>query len=151
MSIPFLLIDLITRIIGIKIDFYGILRLVPNLFTIIWIFLFIGISISLKNKKGKILYITLFIISFILFITNNIYYSMTDSFFSFNLLGLASEGSDYFLDAIINCNIWVYISAVVIIVTFIIGIKNYPIVKETNKKNIFLLDLIFYKFYPKNS
>lgn len=143
MSIPFLLIDLITRIIGIKIDFYGILRLVPNLFTITWIILFIGVSLSLKNKKGKILYTLLFIISFILFITNNIYYSMTDSFFSFNLLGLASEGSDYFLDAIINCNIWVYISAVVILITFIIGIKNYPTVKETNKKNIVKILLIF--------
>ena len=143
MSIPFILIDLITRIIGIKIDFYGIHRLVPNLFTITWLILFIGIPLSLKKKIGKILYTLLFIISFTLFIINNIYYSMTDSFFSFNLLGLASEGSAYFMDAIINCNVWVYISAVVIIITFIIGMKNYPTIKETNKKNILKIFVIF--------
>ena len=143
MSIPFILIDLITRIIGIKIDFYGVHKLVPNLFTINWLILFIGISLSLKNNKGKILYTLLFIISFVLFITNNIYYSMTDSFFSFNLLGLASEGSAYFIDAIINCNIWVYVSAIVIIITFIMGIKHYPKVAKTNKKNILKIFLIF--------
>ena len=135
-GIPFILIDILTRIIGQKINFYGIGRLVPNLFTILWLFLFIGISLSLEKKKGKILYILLFIISFLLFITNNIYYSMTDSFFSFNLLGLASEGSAYFIDAILNCNIWVYISSIIIIITFIIGLKYYPLVEKTNKKRI---------------
>jgi len=143
MAIPFILIDIITRIIGQKINFYGIGRFVPNLFTIIWLFLFIGISLSLENKKGKILYILLFIISFLLFITNNIYYSMTDSFFSFNLLGLANEGSTYFIDAILNCNIWVYISSMIIMITFIIGLKYYPIVKKTNKKRIIYITIIF--------
>ena len=47
MAMPFILIDIITRIIGQKINFYGIIRLVPNLFTIIWLFLFIGILYSL--------------------------------------------------------------------------------------------------------
>ena len=142
-SIPFILIDIITRIIGQKINFYGIGRLVPNLFTILWLFLFIGISLSLEKKKGKILYILLFIISFLLFITNNIYYSMTDSFFSFNLLGLASEGSEYFIDAILNCNILVYISSILIIITFIIGLKYYPTVEHTNKKQILYILIIF--------
>ena len=143
MAMPFILIDIITRIIGQKINFYGIIRLVPNLFTIIWLFLFIGISLSLEKKKGKTLYILLFIISFLIFVTNNIYYSMTDSFFSFNLLGLASEGSAYFIDAILNCNIWVYISSIIIIITFIIGLKYYPIVEQTNKKKILKILLTF--------
>ena len=143
MAIPFILIDIITRIIGQKINFYGIGRLVPNLFTIIWLILFIGISLSLEKKKGKIMYILLFIISFLLFITNNIYYSMTDSFFSFNLLGLASEGSAYFIDAILNCNIWVYISSILIIITFIIGLKYFPLVEKTNKKRIVYIFITF--------
>ena len=143
MSIPFILIDLITRILGRKINFYGILKLVPNLFTLIWLFLVLGVSLSIQNKRGKIIYIFFFILSFILFITNNIYYSITDSFFSFNLLGLASEGSDYFIDAMLNCNIWVYISALIIIVTFIIGLKFYPIVLKTNKKRILYIIIIF--------
>ena len=143
MSIPFILIDLITRILGQKIGFYGILKLVPNLFTLIWIFLVLGVSLSIQKKRGKILYIIFFILSFILFITNNIYYSMTDSFFSFNLLGLASEGSAYFVDAILNCNILVYISALIIIATFIIGLKYYPRVLKTNKKRILYIIIIF--------
>ena len=51
MIIPFYLIDLITRVLGKKINFYGIGKLVPNLFTMTWIFLIIGISLSIKNKK----------------------------------------------------------------------------------------------------
>ena len=37
-SLPFILIDILTRILGYKIHFYGIGRLVPNLFTISLIF-----------------------------------------------------------------------------------------------------------------
>jgi len=143
LSIPFILIDLITRILGYKIGFYGILKLVPNLFTIIWIFLIVGTSLSIQKKRGRILYIIFFILSFILFITNNIYYSMTDSFFSFNLLGLASEGSDYFIDAILNCNIWVYVSSIIIIISFIVGLKYYPKTTQSNKKKLIYIILIF--------
>lgn len=151
MALPFILIDIITRILGQKINFYSINKLVPNLFTLIWISLIIGTSLSLSKKKGKAVYIVSFILSFALFITNNIYYSMTDSFFSFNLLGLASEGSEYFLDAIINCNIWVYISALIIILTFILALKYYPKVYKTSKENItkiFIAFLIIHTITP---
>jgi len=144
MFLPLILIDIITRILGKKINFYGIGKLVPNLFSLIWIFMIIGVSLSIKNKKGKILYSIFFIISIILFLVNNIYYSMTDSFFSFNLLGLASEGSEYFKDALLNCNIWVYISAVIITLTFILAIKHYPKVKHTERKNILYIIIVFF-------
>lgn len=143
MTIPFLLIDIITRILGKKIKFYGFFRLAPNLFTIIWIFLILGISLSLSKKKGKIVYIIFFIISFLLFLTNNIYYSMTNSFFSFNLLGLASEGSSYIGDALINCNIWVYILAFIIVLTFILGLKYFPKIEKTNKNRILKILIVF--------
>jgi len=142
-AIPLILIDIITRILGHKIGFYGILKLAPNLFTLTWIFLVIGISLSISKKRGKIIYIIFFILSFTLFITNNIYYSMTDSFFSFNLLGLASEGSDYFIDAIINCNIMVYITSIIIIFTFILGLKYYPKNIKINKRRIPYIIIIF--------
>ncbi len=141
--LPFILIDVITRILGYKIKFYSIGAPVPNLFTLTWIFLIVGTSLSIQNKRGKILYTSFFILSFIIFLLNNIYYSMTDSFFGFSLLGLASEGSAYFTDAILNCNIWVYISALIIILSFIIGMKHYPKVKKTNKKNILYIMIIF--------
>lgn len=142
-TIPFLLTDIITRILGYKINFYSIEKLVPNLFTITWLILFLGISLSIERKKGKIMYIIFFVISFILFLVNNIYYSMTDSFFSFNLLGLASEGSEYFIDAILNCNIIVYISAIIIIISFIIALKYYPIVEKRNNKKIIYVVVTF--------
>ena len=142
-SLPFILIDIVTRILGYKIHFYGLGRLVPNLFTISYIILIIGISLSLEKRKGKILYIIFFIISFIIFITNNIYYSMTGTFFDFSLLLLASEGSEYFLDAILKCNIWVYISSIIIIVCFIFGIKYFKENKKTNLKRIIKIFFIF--------
>ena len=141
--IPFILIDIITRILGHKIGFYATLKLVPNLFTLVWLFLIIGVSLSLPKKYGKIIYTIFFILSISLYITNNIYYSMTDTFFSFNLLGLASEGSEYFLDAILNCNIWVYIYAILIILSFILGLKYYNKTKKYNKKNIIYIIVAF--------
>lgn len=142
-TIPFFLFDLVTRILGEKIQFFSVLSLVPNLFTIIWLFLLIGVCFFLEEKKGKVLYIVLFIICFAVFITNNIYYSMTDSFFDFSLLLLASEGSSYIMDAILNCNILVYISSLFIIITFIIALKYFPHRKTTNLKNIIHIFFIF--------
>ena len=149
--LPFILIDIITRILGHKIHFYGILRLVPILFTLSYITLGVASSLLLEKKKGKILYIALFIISFALFITNNIYYSMTDTFFDFSLILLASEGSEYFMDAILNCNIWVYISSIIIIISFILGLKYFKWNNQTNLKEIikvFFLFLIVHTITP---
>lgn len=151
LAAPFILIDVITRILGYKIHFYSLLQPVPNLFTLIYIMLILGISIFSDKKKGKIFYTIFFIISFSLFITNNIYYSMTDTFFDFSLLMLASEGSEYFLDAIINCNIWVYICSIIIIISFIYGLKNFKERKKTNLKKIikvFFLFLIIHLIIP---
>ena len=141
LSIPFILIDIITKILGYKIHFYGIIRFVPILFTLIWIFLILGISLNLK--KGKTLYIVSFIIAFSLFLVNNIYYSMMNNFFDFSLILIAGEGSSYILDALLNCNIWVYISSILIIISFIYAIKKYPSREKTIKKNIVKVFLIF--------
>ena len=134
MAIPFLLIDIMTRIFGRKINFFNGIHLVPTLFTIIWIGLIIGLSIFCEKKKGKIIYSIFFIIAFLLYLTNNVYYSMTNSFFGFNLLQLASEGSSYIMDAILNCNILVYIFAIIIILTFILGLKYFPKNNQTDYK-----------------
>ena len=141
--LPFILMDILTKILGNKIHFYGIIRLVPTLFTLLWITFMVGSSLFLEKKKGKIVYIISFILSFALFITNNIYYSMTDTFFDFSLLMLASEGSEYFLDAIKNCNIWVYVSAILILITFIIGLKKYPKREKTNLKSVIKIFFAF--------
>lgn len=146
-AIPFLLMDLFTRGLGHKINFFGIYRLVPNLFTLIWIALFLGVSLSFKKKIGKTLYIIFFILSFALFIVNNVYYSMTDTFFDFSLILLASEGSSYFMDAIINCNIWVYVLSVIVLGTFIYVLKFFPKQNKNNYKRLILVILVFTIMY----
>lgn len=141
--LPFILIDLFTRILGYKIHFYGIVKFVPILFTLSWIFLILGVSLFYKKKIGKTIYIIFFILSFIIYITNNIYYSMTGTFFDFNMLLLVGEGSEYFIDAIKNCNILVYILIIPIILSFIIGLKYYPNREKTKLKNVIRIFFVF--------
>ena len=136
LALPFILIDLFTKILGYKIHFYGIMKLVPILFTLSWIFFVLGASIFYKKKIGKTIYNIFFILSFAIYTVNNIYYSMTGTFFDFSMVLLAGEGSEYFLDAIKDCNIWVYILMVPIIGSFILGLKFYPSRNKTNLKNV---------------
>ena len=90
----------------------------------------------------KILYIIFFLLAVLLYLINNIYYSITSSFFDFNLMLMISEGSAYFIDAIINCNILVYVMLIPIIFFFIIALKYYPKVEKTNIKKIWQWILI---------
>ena len=143
LALPFILIDLFTRILGYKIHFYGIVKFVPILFTLSWIFFILVVSLFYKKKIGKTIYIIFFILSFIIYITNNIYYSMTGTFFDFNMLLLVGEGSEYFIDAIKNCNIWVYILIIPIILSFIIGLKYYPNREKTKLKNVIRIFFVF--------
>lgn len=136
LALPFILIDLFTKILGYKIHFYGIMKLVPILFTLSWIFFVLGTSLFYKKKIGKTIYIIFFILSFAIYTVNNIYYSMTGTFFDFSMVLLAGEGSEYFLDAIKDCNIWVYILMVPIIGSFILGLKFYPSRNKTNLKSV---------------
>lgn len=143
MCVPFLLMDLFTRGLGHKIGFYKIYRLVPNLFTLIWILFIVGVSISFKKSIGKKLYLFFFILSFGLFITNNVYYSMTDTFFDFSLVLLAGEGSSYIKDALLTCNIWVYVLSALTLILFIFAYKNYPNNERNNYKSLMITLIVF--------
>lgn len=143
MCVPFLLMDLFTRGLGHKIGFYKIYRLVPNLFTLIWILFIVGVSISFKKSIGKKLYLFFFILSFGLFITNNVYYSMTDTFFDFSLVLLAGEGSSYIKDALLTCNIWVYVLSALTLIIFTFAYKNYPNNERNNYKSLIITLIVF--------
>ena len=147
MILPLLSMDLITRIFGYNIDFYELTGISPNLFTISYIFLFIGISLSLKKKIGKKIYLFINILFLILFLIHNIYYSMTNTFFDFNLLESASEGSPYILDTIKNAKPIVYLSAIFIIYLIYQGYKRIPYKTKNNYKPIFLIIIIFLLFH----
>ena len=143
MSLPFLAMDLITRIFGLSSNFYGIYHIPPNLFTICWVILIIGIVTNVKSWLGKTIYIILNIVWIFIFLLNNIYYSMTKSFFDFSLLESASEGTPYVIDAIKKCNIFVYISLIFIIVLIVIGFKNFEKKEKTNYSYLGKTLLIF--------
>lgn len=140
---PLLAMDLITRTFGYNIDFYEITAISPNLFTLSWIFLFLGISLSLKKKIGKKIYLFINIFFLIIFLINNIYYSMTNTFFDFNLIESASEGSPYILDTIKNANPLVYISALLIIYLISKGYKKIPYKTKNNYKLSIIIIIIF--------
>ncbi len=138
--LPFILIDIFTRY---KVEFYGLLKLVPNMFTLLWIFLILSICLFSKKKIGKTIYILFFILSLIIYLVNNIYYSMTGVFFDFSMLLLASEGSEYLIDAIKNCDLSVYLFLIPIFITFILAIKVYPKEEHKSYKGIILTIFIF--------
>lgn len=142
LSIPFIIIDLSTRLFASQIDFYPIFSISPRLFSIAYITLLIGVILNIGKNKGKIVYSLVFILFFILYLVNNIYYSATNNFFSFSMLELASEGSSYIYDVLKTCNFYVYIIAVIIVIIFVISLKYFPNSK-VNKKRLITIIFIF--------
>lgn len=143
LSFPFILMDLVTRIHGCNVDFFPAYYAVPNLFTLIWVILFVGIIVSLKGFWSKAAYWFLFGLSFILYLTNNIYYSFTDFFFSFNLIKMADEGSSYILSVILNTNPLVYVISIIIIIIAIVVYKKMDAVGRFKPKQILVIFIIF--------
>ena len=141
--LPLLLMDIIIRSFGNGTNLYKVWNIIPNLFTITWACLFIGISLSLKSKIGKWVYLSVNILFLIMFLTNGIYYSTTHNFFDFILLESTSEGAPYMMDCIKNCNIWIYIWFVIIIFTIYVGFRKIPKKDNFNYKNVIIVVLIF--------
>lgn len=141
--LPLLLMDIIIRSFGNGTNLYKVWNIIPNLFTITWACLFIGISLSLKSKIGKWVYLGVNILFLIMFLTNGIYYSMTHNFFDFILLESTSEGAPYMMDCIKNCNVWIYIWFVIIIFTIYVGFRKIPKKDNFNYKNVIIVVLVF--------
>jgi len=140
--LPFIIMDLYTRINN-DINYFKFYRLAPNLFSTIYIILIYYITKCCKGKLGKILYSIIFIFFLIMFIVNNVYYSITGNFFDFILLGLASEGSTYFMDAIKNANPLIWIFSILVLINFIFALK---LNKETKINDFKKLGLVFVCF-----
>ena len=66
-----------------------------------------------------------------------------NNYFSFSLMALAGEGSAYFLDVLARCNIWVYISSLLILAVFIIALRKYPKNVSYSKKGVIKISIIF--------
>ena len=143
MALPFLIIDIIIRYLAKNIDFYDGFELSTNLFITIWIFLFLGVSLTLKKKIGKIIYLSTSILFSIFFLVNSIYFGMTKTFFDFNLLESTSEGLPYVIDTIKNANILIYISFIFILFLIRKGYKVIPYKTQNNYLNFSKVIIIF--------
>lgn len=144
MSFSFFAMDIFTRILGNNIGFYKSYRLVPNLFTLGYVILFIGVVISVRKGIGKFIYLFINIIFLIFYLINNVYFSMTSNFFTFNLVESASEGAPYLLDAVKNCNIFVYLLLMPILGLIIFGFRSIPDNKRFNGKSLLKVIVIFF-------
>lgn len=142
-AVLFYLMDIFTRWFGTKITFYPVYYPAPNLFSLIWIVLIIGIIMSLKGIWSKIAYWIFFSLFFLLFLTNCIYYSLTGIFFSFNLLLLADEGSSYILDTMLNTNPLIYVVAIVFIALAVITFRKLPKNDKFSVKPILITFVLF--------
>lgn len=143
LSAPFIIMDFFTRCYAKDVSFYKIFKLPPNLFTLIWIVLFIGLTLGFKKKIGKRIYLFTTILFLIMFLTNNVYYSMTKTFFDFSLLESTSEGAPYIIDTLKNCNPLVYIITIITIISTIIAYKKIPYKTKNNQKIILNTICIF--------
>lgn len=132
MAIPFILMDVFTYIFGYKISYSSYLIISPILFTLTWILLFVMTSISFKKIIGKLIYIFWSLLGMFLFLLNNVYYSMTRTFFDFHLLESASEGTPYIWDTIKNCNPLVYVALFIVLISIIISVKKMPKIEEND-------------------
>lgn len=134
LCIPFIIIDISTRIFAHQIEFYSLFSISPRLFSLAYIILFVVTILNIGKNKAKIVYSLIFITSLAIYLINNIYYSATNNFFSFSMMELANEGSNYIYDVLKTCDIYVYLIAIVIISSFIFSLKYFPSIKSNNKK-----------------
>lgn len=140
---PFLCLDLATKIFTKKLGFTEISYFPPWAFTFTWVLFFVVFALCFKKKISKIIYSIFASLSFILYLVHNIYFSMTEEIFDFHLMELASEGISYFLDAIKNANIWIYLIAIIIIGLFLLALKFYPKTEKNKPKMLIATIVIF--------
>ena len=150
LALHFLVLDLTTRIF-FPTSFVSFWYIIPNLFTILWCFLILGIVLSFKRKIGCKIYVLILVCAVFVFLLNNVYYSMTDNFFDFSLLEMASESTSYIFDTVLKAKIWIYLVCLVVMVFGIWVLKMIPNKKENDYKNlmvVFVLFLVFHSFIP---
>lgn len=141
--IPFILMDVFTMLFITKINYTNYRIYAPMLFNICWIGLFVGLSLSFKKWIGKLIYILSNALFLTIFMVNNVYFSIMNNFFDFSLASSAGEGAPYIMDAIKNCNPFVYVAFIIIVISIIFSLKEFP---EVKKNNYPLLGIVFGSF-----
>ena len=57
MILPFLFTDIAVRYVGKDINFFNLYEIVPNLFTCLWIYLFISVTLNLELIRKDVKYL----------------------------------------------------------------------------------------------
>ena len=141
--LPFVLIDIFILIIGRGVNYTNHRVLGPILFTISWVLLFVGTSLSLKKNIGKYIYLFFCVVFIILFMVHGVYYSTTRNFFDFSLMEAASEGAPYILNTLLGCKLSIYVEFIILIVATIIGFKHIPNKDTNNYKSLGIVLSVF--------
>ena len=143
LCVPFILMDVFTMLFITKISYTNYRIYAPILFNICWIGLFVGLSVSFKNWIGKTIYILSNLLFLVVFMVNNVYFSIMNNFFDYSLATSVGEGAPYVMDAIKNCNPFVYVSFILIVISIICSLREFPKIKENNYP---LLGIVFGSF-----
>ena len=132
LCVPFILMDVFTMLFAMSINYTNYRVYAPILFNICWIGFFVGTSLSFKKWIGKLLYSLFFLVFLIIFMTNCVYFSTMSNIFDFSLVESAGEGAPYILEAIKGCNPFAYVAFILIVVSYIYSLKEFPNNKENN-------------------
>lgn len=145
-----LIIDFSTRIVIRDVKIASIKDFSPNLLTMSYILIMIGFILLLKGKMRKIIIVVLTTIFLFMFLLNNIYFNVFKSFFSFNVIAIAGEGTGYIKDVLLSINSSVVINTLIILVLICLAIKFCP--KNNGKSDlIFAVIFIFIGLFCRNA
>lgn len=136
-TIPFIMMDLFLRVFICDIDFFPAYYPIPNIFTLSWIVLFVGIIHSLKGRWGKLAYWIFFGLGYAMFLTNTIYFSLTEFCFSFTLLEMSGEGSAYIMDAILGAKPWMYLLLLLVLVAAVFVSRKVHVADRFEPRRLF--------------
>lgn len=143
-ALPFVLMDVFIRILAGEVNYSHVRAIAPSIiFSVLWIGMIVCATINLPKTAGRIVYGVLFGIFFLLFLTNSVYFSYTDFFFSFHLMSLAGDGSDYIWSTVAGASPWIYVFALVVLATASFVIVRFPTRKKHRSRMLLLTVLIF--------
>ena len=145
-GLSFGLIDIYLRYFGFSyIAFYKWIHLAPNLFTLSYILLIIGI-VYLLPKKGSIIFLSISnVIANILFVAQTIHIKILDRFFAFSDILLGGEAEGYLGYAIKEVDLKVIILAIISLSLTCLScyiINNKEAKKKDKKYFITLISII---------
>lgn len=143
MTISYYIIDIFLRYTSYaSYNFYSYSKLSPNIFTLSWIALFIGIFYLLPQKKKNIYYLTNLIFFNLIAYTQYLHYKILDRFYGINDLTLINEGKSYFKYAIEKSDIKIIFIMVLSITIGIIINKLSKKYHETYRDKIYYIFII---------